>query len=174
MVNSRHRVVEVPLRRSWFFRCIQTSRYFPREHRFTSISSFPFLTLLSPMGSVRGFVGRLETRAVYTLFFSRRCKGWQKLCARKHEQECRGDNNVPSKWRGILQSTFRAIFSSLYSLYPIVRLAGLSIYSLVHGSVPSMARTKVTLTLHRGNANSRSIGKAGLWAVFVCARHVDV
>lgn len=86
MVNS-HRIVEVPSRGSSFFQCSQASRYLP--HRFHIDLVFPpFHPLRPSRASARGFADRLDTRAVYTLFFSRRCKDRRKrLCARKHEQE---------------------------------------------------------------------------------------
>jgi len=130
MVTS-HRLVEVP---SHWRRFSGASR---RVFIYLAANTAPHrshLFFFSPFSARRGFIGRLDTRAVYTLFFSRSCKSWRRLCAKKHEQEVitmflpsdEGSSNSPS-----------TRFSPRYAIsLSHCALAGPSIYSLAHARSP--------------------------------------
>lgn len=136
---------------------------------------FPFSHPLFPRWGACADLPADWIRARFIRYFSRVAAKVDGNCVRGNtSKNAEAITTFHPSDEGSSQSTLRTIFSSLRSLYPTLCARRTLYLFLGTCSVPSVARTKVTLTLQRENANSRSIGKAGLRAVFVCARHVDV
>lgn len=174
----------MPSRRSSFFRCIQASLYLPRrERRSTSISSFLLLTLSLSLSSLRRDGGARADlpadwiRARFIRYFSRvAAKADGDYARRNTSRSAEAITMFPPSDEGSSDPP-SARFSPRYavSLAPLWRSQDpLFIPWHMLGPLGGSHKGNYSNVAVRENANSRSIGEAGLWAVFVCARHVDV
>lgn len=125
----------------------------------------------------RGFPGRLDTRAVYTFirYFSRvAAKAVGDYARRNTSRSAEAITMfLPSDDESSNPPSAR--FSPRYAVF-LSHCAFEGLFIPWHMLGPFGGSHKGNSNVARGNANSRNIRERGLrgWAVFVCARHVDI